>query len=64
MSDAEKRDLLEMLGITWVHTDRATVSHLLPAVHRMGKLLIRERDQFRVIEPGMVGYYQPAEILG
>lgn len=63
MSDKQKTELLEMLKLMWVRAERAVVKQLLPEIVDCGMILIRDRDQFRVIEPDLLGYFSPQEVV-
>jgi len=63
MSAKIESELLELLDITWVCAPREKVVQLLPQIKQQNKYLIRDNNQFRIVERGMISFYQPTEIV-
>ncbi len=56
-------ELFNQLDLTWVRVSRDKVIHLLPKIKEQDKFLICDRDLFRIVSRGMIGFYQPTEIV-
>lgn len=64
-----EHDVAKQLLDGWVCIERAVAEGVKSRVRAAGKLLIRDRDaptgrdMFRAVDPSLVTFFQPAEIL-